>query len=333
VATQRVRIGELARRTGVTPALLRAWEQRYGLLSPERTEGGLRLYSSEDARRVRAMRRELSRGLAAREAAMAVLGRSALAAGQTASEQATGQHPRGTARRVRARDHSELDLLAETLVAALRAADRDLAHRTLDSLFAGFGFELVVGEVLLPYLRDLGSRWEQRRQSALACDAVAEEHLATQLLRARLLTLAHGLRSPAGPRALLACPPGEQHDLALLMLAVALERRGWHTTTLGQNMPLDGLARVATLRPFRCLVVAATLPGVLEPSGAQLARLAAEHPVVLAGPATDEQLAARLGAYHLQGDPLQAAAALSALCLRGELRRAGSPAPRRRTGR
>src|SRR6478736_3334773 len=64
-AQGRFRIGELSRRSGVSPDLLRAWERRYGLLSPSRSAGGLRLYSEEDLLRVRAMQQQLATGLAA----------------------------------------------------------------------------------------------------------------------------------------------------------------------------------------------------------------------------------------------------------------------------
>src|SRR3954454_23449925 len=64
-----LRIGELSRRSGVSPELLRAWERRYDLLQPERSEGGLRLYSEGDLERVRSMPRHIAAGVAAREAA------------------------------------------------------------------------------------------------------------------------------------------------------------------------------------------------------------------------------------------------------------------------
>src|SRR5437588_8812081 len=64
-----VRIGELSRRVGVKPEVLRAWERRYGILSPTRTEGGFRLYGEEDERRVRRMLEHLEHGLSAAEAA------------------------------------------------------------------------------------------------------------------------------------------------------------------------------------------------------------------------------------------------------------------------
>src|SRR5215210_3777711 len=68
-----LRIGELARRTGVSPELLRAWERRYGLLRPGRSSGGYRLYSAADEDRVHAMNDALSRGISAGEAAKLAL--------------------------------------------------------------------------------------------------------------------------------------------------------------------------------------------------------------------------------------------------------------------
>src|SRR5271165_3812699 len=72
-----VRIGELARRTGVSPELLRAWERRYALLHPARTVGGFRLYSPADEARVRRMQSYVSSGLAASQAAELALGAGA----------------------------------------------------------------------------------------------------------------------------------------------------------------------------------------------------------------------------------------------------------------
>ena len=57
-----VRIGELSRRVGVTPEVLRAWERRYGILSPTRTDGGFRLYGEDDERRIRRMLQHLEPG-------------------------------------------------------------------------------------------------------------------------------------------------------------------------------------------------------------------------------------------------------------------------------
>ncbi|HVD14550.1 MAG TPA: MerR family transcriptional regulator, partial [Actinomycetota bacterium] len=84
-----LRIGELARRTGVSPELLRAWERRYGLLRPARTQGGYRLYTAADEARIRRMRAYLARGVAAAEAArLAVDAEAQATSAQTAPDDA-----------------------------------------------------------------------------------------------------------------------------------------------------------------------------------------------------------------------------------------------------
>src|SRR5215208_4034587 len=228
-----VRIGELSRRTGVSPELLRAWEHRYGLLRPLRSEGGFRLYSLHDERRIAAMRSHLEHGLSAAEAARLTLDE------QDASAPAA--------------DTPALERSAGELRAALDVLDEDAAQSALDRLFSGFSVATVLEQVVLPYLRELGDRWESGGAS------VAQEHFASQVLRGRLLGLARGWDRGAGPRALLACMPGEQHDLGLIVFGLALRERGWRITFLGPDTPLDTLTEtVATLRPDAVVLAAAT---------------------------------------------------------------------------
>ena len=83
-----LRIGELSRRTGVTDHVLRAWERRYGLLEPQRSPGGYRLYSQADEHRIRRMQAHLAAGLSAAEAAQAALNeaRTVTAAADTTAD-------------------------------------------------------------------------------------------------------------------------------------------------------------------------------------------------------------------------------------------------------
>src|SRR3954452_11984591 len=210
-----MRIGELSRRTGVSPELLRAWEQRYSLLQPTRSDGGFRLYSPQDEHRVATMRSHLERGLSAAESARLTLDEESVPA--PAAE-----------RPALARGASELR-------DGLDSLDESAAHAALDQLLAGFSVEMVLREVVIPYLRDLGERWERGEAS------VAQEHFASQILRGRLLGLARGWDRGPGPRALLACLPGEQHDLGLIVFGLGLRDRGWRITFLGPDTPLDTL--------------------------------------------------------------------------------------------
>jgi MerR family transcriptional regulator, light-induced transcriptional regulator len=289
VDNAQLRIGELSRRVGVSPELLRAWERRYGLLRPERTSGGFRLYSEDDVTRVARMRELLAQGLAASEAARVAV------AGAADSETSTSL------------DRPELRARRAELRRALDAFEEVQAHWVLDRVLAGYQLETVVTEVLLPYLHDLGERWERGEAT------VAQEHFASNLIRGRLLGLAQGWDRGPGPRVLLACPPGEQHDLPLLMFGLALRRHGWRTTFLGSDTPVATLLPAAQALSPRLIVLSATDPERFEAVADGLAALARKWLVVVAGQGATDELAQRLGARLLDGDPVQAAAGIGGM--------------------
>jgi MerR family transcriptional regulator, light-induced transcriptional regulator len=276
-----LRIGELSRRVGVAPDLLRTWERRYGLLNPARTGGGTRLYSAEDERRVRAMRALLENGLSAAEAARLA----------SAGESQAGAAEGGDA------IHRGVEELRE----ALEAMDAEAAHAVLDGLLASFTLETVLSGVLMPYLHELGERWRSGDAS------VAQEHFASNLLRARLLALARGWERGEGRIALLACAPGEQHDLPLISFGLALRGRGWRIVFLGADTPAASIADTAErVHPALIVVSSVTSRGFRREADA-LAALALEHRLAIAGAGAGERLAESLGCSLLQGDPVAAA--------------------------
>src|SRR4051794_4029983 len=149
-----LRIGELARRSGISSDLLRAWERRYALLEPSRTPGGYRLYSADDEARVRSMQAHLAQALSAAEAAR--LGRD----GRAAAAQSGGPAD-----------------LAEVLWSALDGFDDAGAQAACDRLVGTFSIEPVAATAILPYLRPLGDRWRGGDAS------VAQERFAAGVLR------------------------------------------------------------------------------------------------------------------------------------------------------
>src|SRR6186997_972633 len=232
-----LRIGELSRRVGVPVESLRAWERRYGLLTPSRTQGGFRLYGEDDVARVLAMRANLERGLFAAEAARLALADD------------VGDEP--------AAPGPVVD--ADELAAALDRFDEAGAQRALDSLLAALTLDVVLRDVLLPYLHELGERWELGEVS------VAQEHFASNLLRGRLTALARGWDRGGGPRALLACVEGERHDLALVGFGLALRGHGWRISYLGADTPVASLVEAAHELSPDVVVVSGTVGGVFDP--------------------------------------------------------------------
>jgi MerR family transcriptional regulator, light-induced transcriptional regulator len=296
-----LRIGELSRRVGVSDHVLRAWESRYGLLKPERSAGGFRLYSEADVLRIRRMQAHLTSGLAPAEAAHAVLE----ADREAAADAGRGADASRAADAGRAAVPGHVVAAAGELSAALRQAfdtfDESAAQAVLDRLVSDLSLAAMLREVVMPYLAELGRRWEQGTAS------IAQEHFASNVIRGRLAGLARGWGSGHGPRAVLACPPGELHDLALMAFGIVLNRNGWKIDYLGINTPVEELDRAVDTRAPGLVVVAATLPESLEPLTGQLTRLARRVPLVLAGPGATPQLAGAVRARLLNGDPVTAA--------------------------
>jgi len=280
-----LRIGELSRRTGVNPALLRAWERRYGLIEPERTAGGFRLYSERDERRVRSMVENIAAGLAAAEAARLALGDTAEASSPSVATTAPERE----------------------LLAALLAFDESAAHAALDRLLADYSRETVLVAHVLPVLHDLGRGWADGEVS------VAQEHFASGLLRGRLLGLARGWDRGTGPRAILGCPPGELHDLGLIAFGLLLRELGWRITMVGADTPLETLrSAVVALRP-EAVVLAATAEERFVDAATEIGGLADVSTVAIGGAGATETAAAETGVRALSRDPVRAAAQLSRL--------------------
>ena len=281
-----LRIGELSRRLGVSDHVLRAWESRYGLLQPVRSAGGFRLYSEADELRVRRMQAHLADGLSAAEAARAVL----------AQDGAPGADPGRAAEPHRA--PSTVSELSGALRQALDAFDEPAAQAILDRLVSDVSPPTVLRDVVVPYLTELGERWEHGTAS------VAQEHFASNVIRGRLAGLARGWGSGHGPRAVLACPPGELHDLALMVFGIVLNRNGWRINYLGMSTPIEELTRTVDATRPDLVVLAATMPENLEPLAAQLAALARRAPLVLAGAGATPEIAGIVGARLLTDDPV-----------------------------
>lgn len=279
----RLRIGEFSRRVGVSPEVLRAWETRYGLLRPERSGGGLRLFSEQDERRVQLMLENLAAGMPASEAARLAL----------RSRPASAHQP--------AQACLEIE---RALTEGIEALDEPTTQAALDLLLETFALPQALSQVILPFLRRLGERW------AAAEISVAQEHFASNVIGGRLRALARGWGSGVGPRAVLACQPGERHDLGLLCFGLVLRERGWRITYLGADTPLrDTVAVCGELAPA-IVVLCAVNRERFRRSADEIAALSKGRRVAIAGAGATAALAAQMGVELLAGDAVGEAAAL-----------------------
>ncbi len=279
-ATAGHRIGEFSRRVGVSPELLRAWEQRYGLLQPVRSPGGFRLYGEEDAERVARMRRALDDGLSAAEAARVAL--------------EVNPAPEGL-----------VELSPARMLEAIEHYDEAGVHAVFDEGISAVGLEPFVRDLILPVLVEVGRRW---REGELT---VSQEHFASVLVRGRLLALARLWGRGAGPLAVLACASGEQHDISLIIFGLLLRSYGWRVLFLGADTPLATLEETATKTSPAAIVLVTFDPGLVGAEGTTLRRLGRMAPLFLSGPGATADLSAKLRVRRLDGDLLEAARELA----------------------
>ena len=315
-----MRIGELATKVGVSTHVLRAWESRYGLLRPVRSAGGYRLYGHEDERRVREVISLRDQGVSAAEASRRVLaaerggpaaddgmpagtgaGHGAAAGGSAARSgkgDGVGLAPPGL--------RADPPMLVAQLLDAVTALDEDRAHAVLDTAFVERSIESAIIDVLLPLFVRVGEMWELGRIG------IAQEHFASSLVRRRLGALSLTWGVGTGPVAVLACPPGEFHDIVLLSFGVLLGRAGWRIRYLGPDTPIHSLASAARLTQADAVVLACRRPTGFRGHASALSRLSQDHPVWIAGRGATPRVIEEVGVRHLGGDLIAAVADLTA---------------------
>lgn len=210
------RVKTVCELTGIPRNTLVAWERRYHMLAPQRSEGGYRLYSDADVAYLRRLKESVDAGLSISEAIA------------HASPPVPTEHPPAEA-------------LWRELGRFLVTFDRAGAQVALRRV-SQLPFEEAVTEVWTPLLGWLGRSWESGEIT------VAQEHYVAAVAREHLLAMFRSLDGGLGrgPHVVAACLPGEQHDLPLLCMTVRLALRGWRVTWLGADVPVGDLCACTT---------------------------------------------------------------------------------------
>lgn len=188
------------------------------------------------------------------------------------------------------------------LQAALDGYDEAGAELVVDEVLDRFALDDAIATVMMPFLVQVGDRWESGELS------VTQEHFASHIVRSRLSAIAAGMPAePDGPTVVVACPPGERHDIALLAFSILLRREGWKVRYLGADTPTTDLAFACGRIDPDLVVVATSRSTALLGAGQGLRRIAARYPVAIAGGGASRELAQELGVVWLQGDVTEGA--------------------------
>jgi DNA-binding transcriptional MerR regulator/methylmalonyl-CoA mutase cobalamin-binding subunit len=252
-------IKEAAARSGINVPLLRAWERRYGVVSPTRTEAGYRLYGETDIARLRAMRALVDAGWSPSQAS----GRIAEASVDDleALSESRPAEPVADPR--------------QSFVDAAAALDGAALERALDEMFATRSFERSVEEHLYPSLAAVGEAWASGQVD------VAGEHAASAAALRRLgmaFEAAASAATTGGAPILVGLPPGSRHELGALAFATALRRAGLPVIYLGPDVPVESWASAAETSGARAAVIGAVIDRDVAAADDVVMVLGAEHP-------------------------------------------------------
>ncbi len=259
-------IREVARLTGVNPVTLRAWERRYGLIQPTRTESGHRLYSGTDIDTVHRVLDWIERGVAVSKV-------SRILARDTQFSESTAPSRIDTER--------EWSGWHEQLRLAVNAFDDRQLDRLYGQIFAAYPIAVVFQNILMPL-------WQHLLRHQGRFGQASEWLFFDAFLRARVaqrLQLASALSTP---RVLLAAIAGECRELELLVagLMIGTDELAVKVFTIGQ--PFDELTLVCEkTRPRALVLFSNRSPGIELPSRLKRLALTLDCPLLLAGDASD----------------------------------------------
>lgn len=220
--------------TGVNSVTLRAWERRYDLIKPVRTPKGHRLYTMADVALIQQVTTLLDNGMSIGQVG------HVLEANAADPESAPDHEP-------------HIDLWGHyqrQLLDAITAFNEMILNDLYTEILSLYPVDVVTNRLIMPLLQELGERWVQGSGS------IAEEHFFSVFLRNKLGARFHHLsRAPQEPKLLVACLPGEHHEVGLLLFALAALDRNYAIVLLGANTPLAELPAVVDRAAIQALVL------------------------------------------------------------------------------
>jgi methanogenic corrinoid protein MtbC1 len=239
-------LGVVLRETGINPDTLRAWERRYDLPQPSRSEGGQRLYTERDIALIKWLLERTNEGM--RIGCAVKLWKSKIAAG----EDPLLQH---SAAPTEIDEGSPFVDFQKKWIAACIDFDEATAEAVTDEAFARFTPETAFTEIFIPAIREVGELWYRGEAS------VQQEHFASNLVTRRLGAIISSIPRPTRPeKVIIGCPPNEEHTIALQLTSLYLRRRGFNVIDLGANVPLAQFVETAEkIKPTLVILAAQQL--------------------------------------------------------------------------
>lgn len=253
--TRRHPIGVVARRTGLKPDLIRAWERRYGAVEPGRTQTRRRFYSDADIERLQLLRRVVSTGRGIGQVANLSNEelRALIAEEPSRTYPVTPGPPPGAPVPGPAPDTAE-PYLALCLSAAQRLDIHDLETQ-LDRASVALSRHNLLEKLLVPLMQRIGELWQRGELRPI------HEHMASAVVRSFLGSMRAAYHAAAtAPQVIVTTPARQLHELGALIAAATAASEGWQVTYLGADLPAEEIAAAAVQKGAKAVALSIVYP-------------------------------------------------------------------------
>ena len=298
-----------ARRSGLSPDVIRVWERRYQAITPARSVTNRRFYKDEDIERLVLLAQVTRVGRRIGDVAGLDIEqlREMVWEDRSAQVRLPEVPTRVDAGSLPARHLSDC-------IKAVSELDAATLESSLNKARVALAPTVLMEQIMMPLMHLIGERWYTGSMRT------AEEHMTTPIVRATLWSLKNSHKAlENAPELLVATPAGQRHELGALMAAVVAASDGWRVTYLGSDLPAMEIAAAAVTRKVRAIALSLTYPSDDPAIGGELIILTGTVPaVVLVG-------GVAAAAYR---DGIRGAGALEVstiAMLRTELRKLQSP--------
>lgn len=257
-------IKDLEKLSGIKAHTLRIWEQRYGVLKPQRTESNIRYYTNEDLKKLLNINILNNSGLkiskivklSDKEIAQKVIELSQI--------------------------NSDINAQIDALMLAMIELDEIRFEQVITASIVQIGFENTISKIVFPFLKKIGVMWQTGAVNP------AQEHFISNLIRQKVIVAIDRLpytQSKTAPRYMFFLPEGELHELSLLLYCYMAKARGAHTIYLGQSVPLDDIQKVFNVRKPNFVVSVFTFSFQIETEDyiKQLSKVLSDATILLSG--------------------------------------------------
>lgn len=221
-------IQKVSERTGLSPHVIRAWERRYGAITPERSTGKHRLYSEAEIERLLMLSRAVRNGHSIGKIANLRTGELREMLDRDRKAVAGGENE----------DFSKS--LCQRALEAVKGFDLPKLEAGLSQAVLTLGYQGLLRRVVSPLAHEVGNRWRSGEIT------VAHEHFFTAVVKVFLGDISRRFAAPLdAPRIIVCTPAGQLHELGAVIAATEATNLGWRAIYLGPNLPAHEIAGAA----------------------------------------------------------------------------------------